>query len=172
MKPQNIDEVLDEISSKRSGALGSGGVASKVAAARMAAWSGIPTVIAPASDPNSARLAVEGADVGTWVEPHPSGLSARKLWIGFGLPTEGVVDVDEGAMNALVDSGRSLLPAGVSSVTGEFDRGSAVRVTSSGRLFAKGLVRMKADEIRSVVGQHSSEAGGVVIHRDDLVILA
>lgn len=168
---RHTDEILDAIAHDRPGALGSGGVASKVAAARMAAWSGIPTVIAPASNGESARLAVEGSVIGTWVEPHPSGLPARKLWIGFGLSARGAIEVDEGARAAIVESGRSLLPAGVRGVEGDFEPGSAVMVTAAGRPVAKGLVRMSAAEVRSSAGRHSSETGGVVIHRDDLVIL-
>ena len=168
---RHTDEILDAIAHERPGALGSGGVASKIAAARMAAWSGIPTVIAPAANSQSARLAVEGSDIGTWVEPHASGLPARKLWIGFGLPTSGALEVDDGARAALVESGRSLLPAGVKGVEGDFEPGSAVMVTAAGLPIAKGLVRMSAGEVRSSAGLHSSEAGGVVIHRDDLVIL-
>ncbi|MDX1469147.1 MAG: glutamate 5-kinase [Acidimicrobiia bacterium] len=168
---RHTDEILDAIAHDRSGALGSGGVASKVAAARMAAWSGIPTVIAPASDDDSSRLAVEGSEIGTWVEPHPSGLPARKLWIGFGLPASGTLEVDEGARLAIVESGRSLLPAGVREVEGDFEPGSAVMVTALGRPVAKGLARMSAEEVRAAVGRHSSETGGVVIHRDDLVVL-
>ncbi len=168
---RHTDEVLDSIASERRGALGSGGVATKVAAARMAAWSGIPTVIAPASDPASTRLAAAGAEVGTWVEPHESGLSARKLWIAFGLPARGELKVDEGARVALTSSGRSLLAAGITEIEGEFEPGDAVTVTSSGRLVAKGLVRLGFEGIRDGIGRHSSVTGGVVIHRDDLVVL-
>lgn len=168
---RHTDDILDSIAEARPGLLGSGGVATKVAAARMAAWSGIPTVIAPASVPDSAMLAVEGREVGTWVEPHESGLSARKLWIAFGLPTSGELKVDEGATRALTDSGKSLLAAGVTEVTGDFGAGDAVRVTSEGDLLAKGLVRLTSGEIQRGLGQHSSVAGGVVIHRDDLVML-
>ncbi len=169
---RHTDDVLDFISGDRSGLLGSGGVASKVVAARMAAWSGIPTVIAPASDPDSVAKAVSGLEIGTWVEPHQSSLSARKLWIGFGLPARGEIEVDAGAANAVLTQGRSLLPVGVVGVEGKFEPGEAVHIQSSGRLVGKGLARMNAAELRNAVGQHSSVAGGVVVHRDDLVVLS
>lgn len=166
------DQVLDGLRDHyQSGLLGSGGVATKVAAARMAAWSGIPTVIASASDPDVARRAVQGGEVGTWVEPHHSGLTSRKLWIAFGLPSRGEVVVDDGAATALVEGGKSLLAAGVVGAQGAFDRGAAVQVTREGNLVAKGLVRLSAEQILKARGQHSSVAGGVVIHRDDLVVL-
>ena len=168
---RHTDEVLDSIAAAKPGALGSGGVATKVAAARMAAWSGIPTVVAPASDPESVASAIAGADIGTWVEPHESSLSARKLWIGFGQPARGELHVDDGAARALTTSGKSLLAVGITRVVGDFDSGSAVHVLSSGTLVAKGLARIGSTAIGDVLGEHSSVAGGPVIHRDDLVVL-
>ncbi|HEU4895456.1 MAG TPA: glutamate 5-kinase [Acidimicrobiia bacterium] len=169
---RHTDEILDALRMSSSrGKFGSGGVATKVAAARMAAWSGIPTVIASAFEEDVVSLAISGADVGTWVEPRESGLSARKLWIAFGSPSEGTLSVDEGASRALCEAGKSLLPVGVTGVDGRFDRGAAVEVTQQGRLIAKGLVSMSAEEIDRARGSHSSVAGGEVIHRDDLVVL-
>jgi glutamate 5-kinase len=170
---RHTDEILDGIAAGASGPLGSGGVATKVAAARMAAWSGIPTVIAPASAPDSVAQAIRGEAIGTWVEPHPSGLPARKLWIAFGLRSVGSVTVDAGAVAALLKDGRSLLPAGVTSVGGSFTAGDAVDVHGpDGGFIAKGRAGLSASELRRVLGRHSAEAGGVVIHRDDLVVLS
>jgi glutamate 5-kinase len=169
----HTDEVLDALyrSTSRS-RLGSGGVATKVAAARMAAWSGIPTVIAEARDESIVASAVKGEEVGTWIAPHESRLSARKLWIAFGLPPLGRVTVDEGAARALVSAGRSLLPVGVVDVSGTFDSGDAVEVvTADGELIGKGIVAMSHGVLHRVAGRHSSEAGGEVVHRDDLVVL-
>lgn len=169
---RHTDEVLDRLRSTTTrGDFGSGGVATKVAAARMAAWSGVPTVIASASEPDVVTRAVTGADVGTWVDPRASGLSARKLWIAFGSPPEGHVSVDAGAVRAIAGAGKSLLAVGVTDVTGSFDAGAAVEVVHEGSLVAKGLVAMSAGEIGAARGQHSSVAGGEVIHRDDLVVL-
>jgi glutamate 5-kinase len=169
---RHTDEILDDLRMSSSrGRFGSGGVATKVAAARMAAWSGIPTVIASASDDKVVLRAIGGEDVGTWVDPRDSGLSARKLWIAFGSPSEGHVSVDDGAARALTDSGKSLLPVGVTAVEGRFPGGAAVEVMHGSDLIAKGLVAMSAEEILSVRGVHSSVAGGEVIHRDDLVVL-
>ena len=152
--------------------VGSGGVATKVTAARMAAFSGIPTVVAPAIDADAVRKAVDGLEIGTWVEPQAESLSARKLWIAFGLPAEGILAIDDGATDALARGGRSLLGVGVTRVDGTFDRGDAVEVVdTSGVLVAKGLVRFGADDLRAALGRHSSQVGGEVIHRDDLVIL-
>lgn len=170
---RHTDEVLDAVrANPRRGRFGSGGVATKVAAARMAAWSGIPTVIAAAADDDIVVRAVDGKDVGTWVDPRESGLSARKLWIAFGTPSEGYVSVDDGAADALLGGGRSLLPAGVTGVDGQFSAGAAIEVRHGGGLIAKGLAAMAAADVTQAQGRHSSVAGGEVIHRDDLVVLA
>jgi glutamate 5-kinase len=170
---RHTDEVLDELRrSSTRGVLGSGGVATKVAAARMAAWSGIPTVIAGASEPDVAVRAVAGDEVGTWVAPRESGLTARKLWIAFGLPAEGTVTVDAGAARAVVERGKSLLAAGITAVDGIFEPGAAVEVVADGGgLIGKGLAGLGASDLMQVQGQHSTVAGGEAIHRDDLVIL-
>lgn len=167
---RHTDEVLDEIARGRSGPLGSGGVATKVAAARMAAWSGIPTIVAPAAVPDVVERAMTGDAIGTWVEPRPGRLPARKLWIAFGQPSAGRVTIDAGAVAAIVEAGRSLLPVGVAAVDGTFEAGEAVEVLNeSGALVAKGIVRAPADVIR-----RGEIPPGVteLIHRDDLVVLA
>jgi glutamate 5-kinase len=169
---RHTDAILDELHSTRGGRFGSGGVATKVAAARMAAWSGIPTVIADATVPDVALRAAAGEDVGTWIEPHEAGLTARKLWIAFGQSVAGRVVVDAGAARALIERGKSLLPVGVIEVGGRFDAGSAIEVaTPDGAVIGKGLAGMAAHEVESALGQHTEVAGGAVIHRDDLVIL-
>ena len=170
---RHTDEVLDELwKGSQTGALGSGGVATKVAAARMAAWSGIPTVITDGAAPDGAVRAVSGDEIGTWVEPQGARLTARKLWIAFGLPSQGTVVIDAGAARALEIRGKSLLPAGIVSVAGTFERGSAVEVElEDGSLLGKGLTRLSAGDLDAARGRHSSEAGGEAIHRDDLVVL-
>jgi glutamate 5-kinase len=166
------DEILDRIRSADSrGAFGSGGVATKVVAARMAAFSGVPTVIASAKEPDVVASAVAGADVGTWIDPRPTPLSARKLWIAFGLPSAGSVTIDEGATKALTQSGRSLLAPGVSAVMGDFERGDAIEILDhAGHLCAKGITRSSADEIRAG-SLRAEDRSSEVVHRDDMVVL-
>lgn len=169
---RHTDSILDELrAGSARGSLGSGGVATKVSAARMAAWSGIPTVIASASEPDVVTRAVSARDVGTWVDPRESSLSARKLWIAFGSPPEGKVVVDAGAAHALSAGGKSLLAVGVTDVEGSFPAGVAVEVVYDGDLVAKGLTSMSTGDIVAVRGKHTEVAGGEVIHRDDLVVL-
>lgn len=170
---RHTDEVLDEVRlGAGRGTFGSGGIATKIAAARMAAWSGIPTVVASAAEPDVVKRALGGEEVGTWVEPRDTSLTARKLWIAFGKPSEGRVDVDDGAARALVAEGRSLLPVGVTKVEGDFASGSAIEVHAGAGLIAKGIASISSRDIGVSLGQHSSVAGGEVVHRDDLVVLA
>jgi len=171
---RHTDEILDALWQRSTtGALGSGGVATKVSAARMAAWSGIPTVIADASSTAAVAAAVAGDEVGTWVEPHEARLTARKLWIAFGLPAQGKLVVDAGAARALLGRGGSLLAAGILVVAGEFEAGAAVEVVGPNNKFiGKGLVGLPAEDLRAALGQHSTVTGGAVVHRDDLVVLA
>ncbi len=170
---RDTDEILDALHrSRTAGTLGSGGVATKISAARMAAWSGVPTVIADARDPEAAAKAASGAEVGTWIAPRENKLSARKLWIAFGLPSWGRVVIDDGAIAALRDHGGSLLAVGVTAVQGEFTVGDAVEIVDSdGGLVGKGLARVGSSMLDHVAGRHTSEVGGEVVHRDDLVVL-
>src|ERR687894_1909847 len=156
---------------------GSGGMASKLAAAKIAAWSGVRAVIAAADRPGVLADAVNGVPgVGTAVRPRAKRLAARKLWIAFAVGSHGRVVVDEGARRALVEKGVSLLPAGVREVRGRFVADDAVEVAGpDGRVFAKGLVRVGAGQLAALAGRRTSELPeGVpheVVHRDDLVVL-
>lgn len=170
---RDTDKILDELHRSRTkGELGSGGVATKIAAARMAAWSGIPTVIADAADPRAAAAAAAGREIGTWIAPRENRLAARKLWIAFGLPSWGRVVVDDGAIEALRHKGSSLLAVGVIAVEGQFTDGDAVEIVDGyGNLVGKGLVQVGSSMLERVAGRHTSEVGGEIVHRDDLVVL-
>ena len=171
-----IDQELEAMAGGAGSARGSGGMASKLAAAKMASWSGVRTVIAAADRPEVLVDAVAGAaGVGTTVMPRDRRLPARKLWIAFALPAEGRVVVDDGAVRALTRGGRSLLAAGVVEVHGDFAADDAVEITDrAGRVVAKGLSRVDAPTVAAMAGRSSSELfdrSGEVVHRDDLVVL-
>ena len=156
---------------------GSGGMASKLAAAKIAAWSGVRAVIAAASRTDVLRDAVAGRPgVGTVVLPRSRRLPARKLWIAFAVGASGTVIVDEGARRALTERAVSLLPAGVVAVKGTFAEGAAAELAApSGRVFAKGLVRHSSATIEALAGRRTADlpldVPHEVVHRDDLVIL-
>jgi len=172
-----FDHQLESMAGGAGTVRGSGGMASKLAAAKIAAWSGVRSVIASAQRENVLRDALDGtAGVGTTIVPRPQRLSARKLWIAFAVGSSGHITVDAGARRALVAGGRSLLAAGVVSVDGRFDAGEAVEVrTPDGAIFAKGLVRCSSVELAPMAGKRTAQlpegAAPEVIHRDDLVML-
>ena len=164
----------------RSG-VGTGGMASKVAAARKAAAAGIPTVIADGtSDGMLLAIFDPAAEAGTLFLADGDRLAQRKHWIAYTLKPSGALRVDAGAERALAKGGRSLLPSGVLAVEGDFGVGDCVRcVGPDGREFARGLVNYAAGELARITGVHTREIERVlgykgsdeVIHRNDLVLL-
>ncbi|MFV0307133.1 MAG: glutamate 5-kinase [Desertimonas sp.] len=171
------DDPLLAISAGAAGSgRGSGGMASKLEAARIASWSGVRTVIANAACPGVLAAAVAGATVGTSFDPHRRRLGARKLWIAFAARAAGRVIVDDGARRALLERGTSLLPAGVVEVSGRFVVGDTVEVLGrDGAAFARGMVAADAADVRRSAGRRTSDLPAAVahevIHRDDLVLL-
>ncbi len=173
-----VDHQLEVLAGGAGSSRGSGGMATKLAAARIAAWSGVRAVIAAAHREGVLADAVAGAaGVGTTVQPHQRRLPARKLWIAFAVGAAGTITVDDGARRALVDQGRSLLAAGVVAVQGSFAAEDAVEIVGAdGAVFAKGLVRMGAAEVAALAGRRSDDLPDgtppEVVHRDDLVVLS
>jgi glutamate 5-kinase len=171
-----VDAALEAVAGGSGTARGSGGMASKLAAAKIAAWSGVRAVIAAADAPGVVLDAVEGKPVGTVIRPRRQRLPSRKLWIAFARGAAGHIIVDDGARRALTRDGRSLLPAGVRDVDGRFEVDDAVEVVDeNGRPFAKGLSRVSADALRAIAGRRTGDLPeGMpheVVHRDDLVVL-
>ncbi len=172
-----VDRELEHMAGGSGSERGSGGMASKLAAAKIAVWSGIRVVIAAAERPGVLADAVAGRPgVGTVVRARDRRLPARKLWIAFAVDAAGTVVVDEGARRALTERGTSLLPAGVVSVRGSFDVDDAVEVLATdGGVFAKGLARMPSRRVSEWRGRRSDELPDDLrhefVHRDDLVLL-
>jgi glutamate 5-kinase len=172
-----VDHELEMVAGGAGSARGSGGMASKLAAAKIAAWSGVRAVIASAARPGVLSDALAGAaGVGTVLVPRDVRLPARKLWIAFAVGSSGTIMVDEGARVALTERGVSLLPAGVIGVTGAFDSDDAVELTGpDGRVFAKGLSRHSATQVKTLAGRRTADLPEdvvhEVVHRDDLVLL-
>ncbi|MGH9061331.1 MAG: PUA domain-containing protein, partial [Acidimicrobiales bacterium] len=172
-----VDKQIEALAGGTGTGRGSGGMASKLAAAKIAAWSGVRAVIASADRPDVLAEAVDGRPgVGTVFVPRPQRLPARKLWIAFAIGSSGTVVVDAGARQALVSRGVSLLPAGVLRVEGRFRPDDAVEIAGpDGQVFAKGLVRHRAERLAGLVGRRTSDLPGdiprEVVHRDDLVLL-
>jgi glutamate 5-kinase len=171
-----VDAALEALAGGRGTERGSGGMATKLAAAKIAAWSGVRAVIAAADAPDVVADAIAGRSVGTVFPPRGERLSSRKLWIAFARNPTGRVVVDDGARRALCDHHRSLLPAGIRAVEGDFDADDAVEIVGpDGVPFAKGLVRYAATTLRRVAGRRTGDLdeglSHEAVHRDDLVIL-
>jgi glutamate 5-kinase len=160
----------------RSG-VGTGGMHTKVDAARIATSSGLPVVVASAAQ---AAAALAGAPVGTYFHPTGSRRGARMLWLAHASTPRGRLHLDAGAVRAVVDRHSSLLPAGVTAVDGDFEAGDPVDLLDeSGHLIARGLVNFDASELPGLLGRSTRdlarELGPAyereIVHRDDLVLL-
>ena len=171
------DPVLNVRAGGTGSTRGSGGMGSKLMAARIASWSGVRAVIAHADRANVLTDAVHGtAGVGTVFEAHDRRLSARKLWIAFATASKGTILVDEGARVAIQDKGRSLLPAGVLGCSGAFEEDDIVDIAGpDGTVFARGMVTMNDTALEQAKGRRSADLAAHLpseaVHRDDLVIV-
>ncbi|MCE8043858.1 glutamate 5-kinase [Halomonas daqingensis] len=162
------------------GALGRGGMTTKVQAARLAARSGAVTVIASGRQPDVLTRLAEGEPLGTLLRPEEAPMAARKRWLAGQLQVRGSLTLDAGAVKVLRGSGSSLLAVGVKALSGDFVRGDMVLcVDEQGQRIAKGLVNYGADEARRILGQPSHQIEAILgymeapelIHRDNLVVL-
>jgi glutamate 5-kinase len=152
---------------------GSGGMASKIAAAWVATFSGVATVVAQATEPDILQRVAAGDSIGTYFHPRATAVTARRLWIAFAQPPRGSVRVDDGARRALHKGNASLLPVGVLGVDGDFQPGHTVDIEDTGgSRFARGLVRYSSQDLSAARGRSTTELGGKeVVHRDELVLL-
>lgn len=178
-----VHEITDEIHNLAGGSvggLGTGGMATKIESATVASRGGVEVVIASGHRKNVILDAAQNISVGTRFHSQNSRLEARKNWIFAGSRSSGAITVDAGAAKAIVSAGSSLLPKGITEVTGNFLRGDVISVCDpTGNEIARGVVRYKCIDVKKIKGQHSEqiekilgfEHGTVVIHRDDLVLL-
>ncbi|MBD2195402.1 MULTISPECIES: glutamate 5-kinase [Calothrix] len=158
---------------------GTGGMVTKISAARIAIAAGVRTVITQGRYPRNIEKIIAGEAIGTHFEPQPEPTSARKRWIAYGLVPMGKLYLDAGAIAAISQSGKSLLAAGIKAVEGEFDTQEAVQLCDrEGNEIARGLVNYNSEELQKIRGCHSREIpqilgyGGAetVVHRDNLVL--
>jgi glutamate 5-kinase len=177
----SVDREVEEMASRTTSALGSGGMRSKILAARAALLAGIPTVIAFGRDPENLRRILSGESIGTRFQPTGGGLSGRDRWIALGANSSArKVLVDAGAKRALIDGKKSLLPAGVTGVSGEFEKGDVVEICDEkGVCFAKGLSNYSSAEVSQIKGRRTADIVEIlgenrydeVVHRDNMVVL-
>ncbi|MCZ4537201.1 glutamate 5-kinase [Gordonia terrae] len=169
----NGPEDLDGVIAGSGGALGTGGMASKLAAARLSADAGVPVLLAAAS---SAAQALADASVGTVFAARPERLSARRFWVRHAADARGRIVLDDGAVDAVSRRRRSLLAAGIVGVTGRFYEGDVVELVDQyDTVRARGVAAYGVDDIASMVGRSTGdlppELQRPVVHADDLVVV-
>ena len=174
------DERLGDMVGESLSGLGRGGMITKLRAGRLASRSGTATLIASGHEPDVITRLMRGEELGTFLVPGLSPLVARKRWLAGQLKLKGQVILDDGAVRVLKESGRSLLPIGVTAVSGAFERGDLVAcVSRDGLEVARGLVNYGVDDAQKLCGQPSQNIEALLgyvdepelIHRDNLVLV-
>jgi glutamate 5-kinase len=176
---ERVDRKITKLASTIPGFLGTGGMGSKIRAAQKVSLAGVPTIIANGLKPGVLGNIFSGKDEGTFFMPREVPLSCRKHWIAFTKSPKGEITIDEGAEKAILNKGKSLLPAGILDVRGRFSMGDAVLLMNpSGEKLAVGMVNYHSGDIKKIKGMKSSEIEGAlgfkhdddVIHRDNLIL--
>ena len=174
------DPALEAMAGGEGGGLGKGGMLTKILAAKRAARSGAHTVIASGREPNVLVRLAQGECIGSELRAELPVLSARKQWMADHLRLRGKLVLDAGAIKALVQEGKSLLPVGVRAVEGEFEPGDVVAcVDAKGKECARGLVNYSSSDSRRIMGQASTQIADILgsmpeselMHRDNLIVL-
>lgn len=177
---REITPDIEKLAGGAGSAAGTGGMRTKIEAAKIATRSGVTMVVASGEEDGVIRTVLDGEAVGTLFPAREEHLKARKSWLAFGRNIAGDLVVDDGCAEAMLTGGKSLLAAGLVSVEGEFAAKSTVRVlTQEGREIARGIVNYDAVSLRRIAGRHTDEIAAVlaapvfseVIHRDNMVLM-
>ena len=168
---------LDDLCGAKT-TLGTGGMYSKLLAARRAAQLGVPTLILPGREPQILARAFAGEEMGTWVRPETQSVSRRKYWLAYQSDPLGAIEVDDGAAKALLERGSSLLPGGICQVEGNFQPAALVRIHIQGRTLGVGLSNYSAADLRRIMGRPRIEVAALlgdahypeVVHRDNMLL--
>jgi len=176
---ETITPALEAGAGQPGSALGTGGMVTKIQAARVATSCGIPVIIASGREHDIIHRLLEGEGIGTFFHPAGKQLSGRKRWIAYHRRPQGSITVDTGAARAMVSHGKSLLPVGIKDVKGTFCEGDLVRIQDErGIEIARGLSNYSVDQVRRIMGlnsEHIEEVLGykyddTVVHRDNMVV--
>ncbi len=174
-----ITKEIEKYADKSGSDTGKGGMISKIKAAKISTCAGIPAVIVNSNEKNILKRVITGEEVGTFFYPNKKVLSHKKRWIAYSVAPKGEIFIDDGAKNAIVVNGKSLLPGGIIKIKGEFSPGDPVDILDkNNNLIGRGLVNYsntivekimgkRSDKIKSFVGEKYYDE---VIHRDNLVI--
>ena len=177
---REITPDIEKLAGGAGSAAGTGGMRTKIEAAKIATRSGVTMVVASGEEDGVIRTVLNGEAVGTLFPAREEHLKARKSWLAFGRNIAGDLVVDDGCAEAMLTGGKSLLAAGLVSVEGAFAAKSTVRVlTQEGREIARGIVNYDAVSLRRIAGRHTDEIAAIlaapvfseVIHRDNMVLM-
>ncbi len=175
---EKVDRRLTKVANTIPGFLGTGGMATKITAAKNVALGGIPSVIANGLKPNILKDIFSGKGVGTFFLPDKISLSSKKQWIAFTKSPKGKIAIDAGAEKALMENGKSLLPSGIHAVQGKFSMGDSVIILNrNNEAVAVGIVNYSSGDLMKIMGSKTSEIESIlgyrhddeVIHRDNLI---
>jgi len=175
-----ITHKMEQAAAGAPGALGTGGMLTKLQAAKRLARAGIPMIIAPGQQPDIIGRIFRGEPDGTYFVPGKKRLNSRKCWIAYSLKPQGEIHLDKGATRAILSRGKSILPIGITSVNGTFSKGASVEIKSdANQSLGKGLVNYSSEDVACIMGHRSDTICNVlqlsrpyaeVIHRDNLAI--
>ncbi|MBI4687042.1 MAG: glutamate 5-kinase [Nitrospirae bacterium] len=175
----NITGDIEKIAGGRGSSVSTGGMYSKVLAAKQAVSYGIPVVIMSGKKEGLLMRLLEGENIGTYFKPKQERLTSKKGWIAYGLKSKGIIHIDDGAVKAITMQGKSLLSSGIADIDGRFSIGDAVScVSKDGKRIAKGLTNYSSEDISRIKGKKTSEIEDIlgykysdeVIHRDNMVV--
>jgi glutamate 5-kinase len=175
-----ITPAIEKLAGGRGSAVGTGGMYSKLLAAKQATDHGIPVVIMNGRKSGMLARLADGRSVGTYFEPGKERLSSKKGWIAYGVRSRGAIYLDDGAVDALIHKGKSLLPSGITKIEGQFKVGDYIRcLNNEGKKIAKGLTNYSSEDLDKIKGKKTSEIESAlgfkysdeVIHRDNLVVV-
>jgi glutamate 5-kinase len=177
---KKITPGIEKLAGGKGSMVGTGGMYSKLLAAKQANDHGIPVVIMSGKKSGLLPRFIKGKEVGTYFEPKGQRLSSKKGWIAYGVRAKGAISLDDGAVKALTKMGRSLLPSGITSVEGTFEVGDYIKcLDPDGKKIAKGLTNYSSKDLERIKGKKTSRIENIlgykysdeVIHRDNLVVV-
>jgi len=175
-----VDKRVEQMAGQVGSSVGTGGMRTKIQAAKMVSARGGVSLIGPGRVDGVIRRLFAGEEIGTFFLPQPEKMQGRKHWIAYILRPQGYLVLDDGAKSALVSNGKSLLPSGILEVRGKFGIGAAVHcLDTEGLAFAAGLVNYTSGDLEKIHGKRTTDIAEIlghkdsdeVIHRDNLVLL-
>ena len=177
---KKVTPEIEDLAGGSGSTVGTGGMYSKILAAKQATRHGIPVVIMSGKTRGLLPRLMNGTPAGTYFEPEPQRMSSRKGWIAYGARCKGSIYLDDGAVSALTTMGKSLLPSGINKVEGVFEIGDYINcVTKEGKTIAKGLTNYSSKDLEQIMGKKTAQIEKIlgykysdeVIHRNNLVVV-